>query len=282
MISYFHAKHPGLYVYLFLITANALCLTFMQTTPFMMGMFSLLWAGFTLIRVLSLHELSTCINANAFISKKSNHHRASLGYDLSSLLRKSDHLKRGNAALGALHPRTLLWLCMGLCGVLYYCATSYTQLQHNHLIENLSLFFIIGLAFWGGQTYAYSNYASRLILCVLSILFGLSLYNITINANLSVTNINIHAVYMQLPFTLTFLTYSIGILCYAFVKKNGSWSNAILGILTLLILAFLSHTTNTGETFKTALWISGSGLFSIFWIRAHGHSRPRYVLYQGQ
>ncbi len=274
MISYYRSKHPGLWIYLTLLTATVVTFLFLGATSKTIGLFSVLWGSFMVMRTLSLYEISEHFSplsqANP-ASKNSNKDRSFLAHDLKRRKEIKNHMNRGIYAFYALTPRTLFWFILALVYCVSYGFLS-TNLSSTHdIVEYICIAFMIGGAFWTGQTYAYSHFASKLIFITTSILFALSLY---FSADLNTpTQLNLDHITLFI-----LMIYSIACLIYAFRYGIQKGIYIIFGIAVLgTVLLYTNFHINTDNH---VIWISGISLFSIFWIRAHRQSKKQYILYQ--
>ena len=286
-MSYYSSKHPGLYLYMALVIISVLSFLFIDMGAAQIGMLTIFWGIFTALRTLTLYEISEHYEAyanNGDVSKNHNSQPSALAYDLMHRMNSSRNMKCGMLALSCLHERTILWFLLALIYTAFQLHTLSSELSKSALMEDMSIFFIIGATFWAGQSYAYSAKISRMLLFMLSALFLLSL-------SILKSDFSFDMLYPALSQTafldfsnpqiiLVILTlYSVAILLFALVQNNKSAGNIILGIcLVALLSAF--HLILEPSREATALWISGWGMFAIFWVRSYGTREKRYVLYQ--
>lgn len=289
MISYYTSKHPGLVTYISLVSLSVPAFLFADKAPLSIGIMSILWGIYTLMRCLSLYEISELFPAHhqKRASKNTNRDSSALAYDLISRMEGNNHVKRGKYAMQSIQERTLLWLSIGIA---YLIATLYTQWAQTHQLsistisETSASAFIIGSAFWAGQTYAYSQSASRILLGILATLFigtilyhpiSISAYELTSvidSAPFRIENIS------YIPLTLL-LIYSASIMLYACIKGIRQSAGALISISIIGVLSL--YTLQTQDTqHLLALWLIGWSIVSIFWIRSFTQKKKFYILYQ--
>ncbi len=286
-MSYYSSKHPGLYLYMALVIISVLSFLLTDMNSTQIGILTILWGTFTALRTLTLYEISEHYESyanNGDVSKNHNSQSSALAYDLMHRMNSSRNMKSGMLALSCLNERTILWFALALFYMTYQLHIASPTLTKAALMENMSIFFMIGASFWAGQSYAYSAKISRKLLFMFSSLFILSL--IMLKNNMDFGNL-----YPALSETalldfgnpqiiLAILTlYSIAILLFAFAQNNKSSVNILIGICLVSALSALYLVIEPSRS-SAALWISGWGMFSIFWLRAYGAREKRYVLYQ--
>ncbi len=287
MISYYTSKHPGLLLYITLVTISVLSFLFFEISAPQIGLLSILWGAFILMRTLSLYEVNEHFipfsNA-AGASKDTTPNHAALPHDLLRRMNGKENLKRGLYALTALHGRTILWFILAISYTAYNLYLAQNALPQSVIIQNLSLSFMIGAAFWAGQTYAYSNRASKLLLLTFGILFGLTLFKIsTINPLHSDKILTLQNLYHQEHTAFLILSalilYSAAILLYSLTRGLSYVPHAITGLILISLMVFYGLTSEpTPQTIS--LWISGWSLFSVFWIKSYCRTHKSYTLYQ--
>ncbi len=276
MISYYKSKHPGLFIYIALVIISVLSFLLFEINAPQIGVLSILWGGFIFMRILSLYEVSEHFSlfTQKSHSKLDNNGSSTLAYDLLHKMSGENHMKRGLFAMHAIEPRSLLWLALGFAYVAYSFYLSQGLVSQITLVQDISIFFIIGAGFWAGQTYSYSDYASKLIFVIFTALFGVSLF--TVIGSINFTDINITG-----GNGLIFLiAYCAVALFYSFAKGGAYVFNAIIGLLLLILMSWAGLAFDAGGFQSIALWISGWSLFSVFWVRSHCRTHKRYILYQ--
>ena len=286
-MSYYSSKHPGLYIYIALVIISVMSFLFIDMSSVHIGFLAILWGTYTALRTLTLYEISEHYAAyanNNEISKNHNGQASALAYDLMQRMNAGRNMKRGMLALYCLNTRTILWFALALLYTAYQLHVSTPFLTKNALMEVMCTFFMIGATFWAGQSYAYSSKISRILMALFTSLFCLSLYTLqsgllfddlypalSANTFLDISN----------PQTLLVILvlYSTSILLFALAQENKSTSNILVGICLVSLLA-ACHIVLEPSRETAALWMSGWGLFSVFWIRSYGTIEKRYVLYQ--
>lgn len=286
-MSYYSSKHPGLFLYMALVTISVLSFLFIDMGSIHIGFLAILWGTYTALRALTLYEISEHYEAyanNRDVSKSHNAQTSTLAYDLMHRMNAGRNMKRGMLALYCLHDRTILWFALALLYTAYQLHLSTPFLTKNALMETMCTLFMIGVTFWAGQSYAHSAKISRALMALFAGLFCLSLY--TLQPNLSFDTFypalsEAAALEIENPETvLVILTlYSLAILLFALVQQKNSIGNILFGICLITILA-MCHVLLEPSNEATALWIAGWGLFSVFWIRSYGTIEKKYVLYQ--
>lgn len=286
MISYYKSKHPGLFLYLSLISISVLTFLFLEINTQMIGVLSILWGSFIFMRTLSLYEVSERIayfNKTGDASK--NRKTSALPHDLLHLMSGKNHMKRGMFAMNATHERTGLWLVLGMVYATYTLYLSKYTMPIEILIQNFSIFFMIGSAFWAGQTYAYSNKASKVIVLVCGILFGLALLTIdgtksdNIGNTLSLINLTYYINDTSAILLSSLIIYSAIVFIYSCKYGLNHSINACTGLVVISLLV-VCNVTFEHTSQNIAIWISGWSLISVFWIRSYSHRQRIYTLYQ--
>ncbi len=268
MISYYQSKHPGLFIYLSLIIITVLTLLFFNISPKIIGILSIIWGSFLTMRTLSLYEVSEhfqLFTNSKRASKFTNNSTSSLAQDLSKRKMAHNHMRRGHNALDSIKVKSFLWVIIGVV----YCASYTVWNAYSNSIYDIAshicLVFIVGTSFWCGQTYAYSNQASRIILRVVSTLFFITLIT-------NPSSFNAASSYDLTELILAALIiYSGACMLYALKNNAAKKINAVIGITILTIISLYS---------SYPLWMCGLSLFSIFWIRSFKNTQKSYVLYQ--
>ncbi|MFP4098635.1 MAG: hypothetical protein ACLFP8_06190 [Alphaproteobacteria bacterium] len=287
-MSYQSSKHPGLYLYLTLVTATILSFLFLEISSTAIGILTILWGGFTALRALSLYEISSSQTYNAkrntLISKEHNAQSSLLAYDLIQRMTTGANTTQGLRALYCLHERTLLWGTIAITYMAFSLHLNASNSGQTALMEMVCTMFMIGTAFWGGQSYAYNNKAAKLMGSFFAIFLCLSLFVFKVN----IFPAHLLSAFSQAIFyksttsnilLLILALYSTTILLHALMQQNKATPNAIAGICIIAIMS-VSYLSIESTQATTALWLSGWGLFSIFWSRAHQPVRKRYILYQ--
>jgi hypothetical protein len=287
-MSYYSSKHPGLYLYLVLITVTLSAFLFWDIGSAQIGLLSVLWGLFTATRALSLYEINAYYNTytrqSTIISKEHNAQSSALAHDLMRRMTSGINMKQGIRALYCMHERTILWFALALGYTAYTLHVSAPMMSRNALMEVICTLFMIGAAFWGGQSYAHDNKAYKLMLLVFTTAFGISLYYLSANIITADLPQALSALSMAngvtpQTFLILLAIYSGVIMIYALLQRNKATLSAIAGI-TLIALLVICHVSLEPSQATTALWISGWGLFSLFWTRAFQPISRRYVLYQ--
>lgn len=239
------------------------------------------------MRTLSLYEVSerfAPFAKTSGASKNTNKKSSALPHDLMHRMSGQNHMNRGLFAMNATHERTSLWFVLGLAYVAYHLYLSHHAMSMGILAQNLSIFFMIGAAFWAGQTYAYSNKASKLLIVVCSLLFGLTFFTISgdttqhIYNALTLSNLLSYGSNAS-PLLAALILYSAIILLYSCTYGLSYSINACIGLILISLLVICGVTFEQTSQ-NIALWISGWSLFSVFWIRSYSHTRKVYALYQ--
>ncbi len=286
MISYYKSKHPGLVIYLILITISVLSFLLLEVNTQLIGVLSVMWGGFIFMRTLSLYEVT---EHNSYFTKdkeaSKNHKNSALPHDLLHLMNGKNHMKRGMFAMNATHERTVLWLVLGSIYSIYTLYISKNTSPVDIIIQNLSILFMTGSAFWAGQTYAYSDKASKAIISICGFLFALTIF--TVN-DVNTANILDQVVLIDLTYYMgntstillsSIILYSAIVFLYSFKYGLSNIINACIG-LSVIILLVISNNSFEHTPNNIATWISGWSLISVFWIRAYSNKRKIYTLYQ--
>ncbi len=282
-MSYYFSKHPGLFTYILLIAVSVLSFLYFDPTPSMIGVLSVFWGMYICMRVLSLYELSEhfdLFSSQKLSSKTSNYSLAKLPKDLAHRAVAPENLKRSAFALLCVHARTMVWLALALIYAAYYIHSSSAQLSQYDLVANIAVFFMIGAAFWAGQSYAYSNRASRILFAFFGVLSALCLYHaaplIDLQSLLALQNAPLKVQTLILALLLAYTAFT---LIYSITRGARNTLSILLGLTLLAALSLLYFSLSETQQ-NTALWICGWGFFSLFWIRVYSMSQKRYVLYQ--
>ncbi len=282
-MSYYTSKHPGLYAYIALLALSTAAFIITPGSAVMIGTLSVLWGLVCMMRALALHEVGEYFERAApktTTSKISNTQSAPLAYDLTKRMAGNSHFKRGLAALECLDARTLLWF--GLAALYAVCAFYLAENGTSKAIsyQDLSLFFIIGAAFWIGQSYAYSASASKLLGSSCAALFLGALYLLMPgdSANLYMTLLN--KILSDPSFIMlgALIAYTLGVLTHALINKPRKAPLVITGFALLAAMSY-AHLTLPTSTQNLALWVPGWALFALIWIRAYTNTEKRYTLY---
>ncbi len=271
-----------------LMTCSVIGLLISPQNIAFIGLLSIFWGGFTFMRILSLYEVSEHIpntQNTSSISKRTNHLTAALPYDLTARMNSSRYFKRGENALNSLDPRNITWLVIASIYVIYSLHLHSSGLPLTQTIQDLSIFFIIGAAFWNGQSYAYGANSANVLLVLLIALLAISAYTAGVHhMNFSETVIQNNILHLSQNFSLLALSF-LGIYCivtslYAGLSYIRNLPIALISSALMLCMAaiYIASPLST----PTALWISFWGLFSLLWIKCFTHKRKRYVLYQCQ
>lgn len=281
-MSYYSSKNPGLYLYLTLIIASTAFFLLCETTSSGIGILAMLWGGFTALRALSLYEIDAYYDnykhQSTLISKAHNAQSSSLAHDLMQRMNSNVNMKQGLHALSCLHKRTLFWFVLALGYTALILHTNASFMNKTSLMEMICTLFMIGAAFWSAQSYAYNKTVATLLSTVFSITLCVSFFS------LPITTVHIsevfHSTFSAQNLVLGFLIlYSITIMLHAIGQKNKAELN-IFGALILIALLTLCHLTMEPSSKATALWLSGWGLFSVFWARAYQPIKKHYILHQ--
>ncbi len=291
MISYYRSKYPGLILYMILVIASIIVCAIEQT-QFALGLLSIGWSIFIMMRVLSLYEMRHYRNTYRTQkpeSKRSNHQVSALAYDLLSRLGVRANSDKATRALYCVHERTMMWFFLALLCIGWWVYMQGAAVNIEHL-SSLSLFFILGTVFWGGQSYASSEKISNILLFIFGgamawvILFEQSGITFTTDSESLITSmyqaISNHMISLFIVSVL--VVYSVLILLSSSLRNHRYLLNGLagIGLLIFLILQSLNHIfTNAEWSDLSSLWIAGFGLFSVFWVRAQFHKRKRHILY---
>ncbi len=287
-MSYYSSKHPGLYLYLTLVTATISTFLFLDVGSMQIGILSVLWGLFTAVRALSLYEINayydTYSKQNTAISKEHNAQSSALAHDLTRRMTSNTNIRQGIRALYCMHERTILWFALALGYTAYTLHINAPVMSRNALMEVVCTLFMIGTIFWGGQSYAHNDKAHKLMLLVFTTAICISLYFLLPDMSFAyfpelISSFLITSETSPQIFLVLLALYSIVILIYALTQRDKA-SLSALGGITLITLLGVSYIVIEPSRATTALWISGWGLFSIFWIRAYQPVNKRYVLYQ--
>ncbi len=287
MISYYNSKHPGLYMYITLVSISALSFLFFEINTAHLGILSVLWGIFIFMRIISLYEAAEYFPPFTRVtaaSKNTNYNSSALAYDLLRGMNNQSYIKRGKFALHAVSPRTLLWLVLALIYAGYNIYLSKNIMPSTTIMQNLSVFFMIGAGFWAGQTYAYSNYASKILFTVFTVIFVLALFKISgeirvkpleafTGYKFDILNSGIN------PALIILMAYCLGTLLYSFTKGGTCSIYSLIGMILVATLSILGTTLEQSPQ-VTSLWISGWSLLSIFWIKSNCFTKKQYILYQ--
>ncbi len=283
-MSYYTSKHPGLWAYLTLITATVLCFLYVEVTPTITGILSITWGGLALTRILALYEISEYLSPakNSGISKNSNEQSSALAYDLIERMDTRENVRQGLRALACLHERTLGFFILALIYVGFSTTTGDSLFSKVTLVQNISSAFIIGAAFWIGQSYATCRRASTALCLTLCALFCLCVFE---QSDKIFASLQLNEALMQDSRKLWLLTilisYCITTLLYAYTRGFRFFIHATAGLVMILLLSSL-YVFSQPSLEMTALWISGWALFSVFWIKSHTTPKQTYVLYQSE
>lgn len=286
-MSYYSSKQPGLFLYIGLVIISVLSFLFIDMSAMHVGILAILWGTFTALRALSLYEMSEHYEAyadNSNVSKNNNAQSSALAYDLMHRMNAGRNMKRGMLALYCLNDRTILWFTVALLYTAFYLHISTPVLTKNALMETMCVMFMIGATFWAGQSYAYSTKISRMMIGLFTALFTLSVVNLQSGMSYGLLAQTLsEATFLDINSPQAILVvlalYSIAVMLYALVQQNKSIGNIVFGLgLVLMLAAF--HIMLEPTRASAALWMSGWGLFSVFWIRAYGTQEKRYVIYQ--
>lgn len=286
MISYYNSKHPGLVIYLTLISISVLTFLFIELNTKMIGILSILWGIFIFMRTLSLYEISAHVSYFTKTGEASkNRKNSALPHDLLHIMSGKNHIRRGMFAMKSTHERTGMWLILGIAYVTYTLYLSKHTVPIDILIQNLSIFFMIGSAFWAGQTYAYSNNASKIIILVCGILFSLTLFTSNgakidnIYNALSLVNLQYYIDDTSTILLSALIIYSAIVFIYSCKYGLRHSINACIGLIVIGMLVICNASFEQTSQ-NIAIWISGWSLISVFWIRSYSHRQKVYTLYQ--
>lgn len=281
MISYYNSKHPGLIVYITLVGLSIITFSFMPPQNWTIGLLVMAWSFYIFLRVLSLFEATDFpapLHGYGRSSRETLRLPSALPHDLITRMDGKDRLKRAQLAMNALSPRSLVWLLLAL---LYMGFEIYKDI-HNlspapaifTIPQKISIFFMIGAAFWAGQTYAYSNSVTTILLYIFGGFFSLCL----IARYTIVTEFYIPPFKLEGESVLIFLaTYSSLILLPSLLKTKKHALNGLMG-LCLMGLMVTCYLFLPFSSQNIPIWISGWSLFSLFWIRSEKMERKIYRL----
>ena len=94
-MSYYSSKHPGLFIYMILVSITVIGFLFFDLGSFFIGILSVIWGIYTAMRALSLFEMSEHYEAYASMqdpSKNNNAQTSSLAYDLMNRMNQ-EHVR---------------------------------------------------------------------------------------------------------------------------------------------------------------------------------------------
>lgn len=283
-MSYYTSNHPGLWAYLTIIIATALCFLYIEITPTVTGILSILWGGLTLTRILALYEISEYLSParDTGASKNNNEQSSALAYDLIERMDTRENIRQGLRALACLHERTIGFFILAILYVGYVTTTGDGLFSKVILVQNIANAFIIGAAFWIGQSYATSKRASSALCISLCALFTFCLYeqHEQIFAGLRINETLIQDD-RKLWLLAILMSYCATTLLYAFTRGFRFFLHATAGLVMILLLSSL-YIFSQPSLELTALWVSGWALFSIFWIKSHTTPKQTYILYQSE
>lgn len=283
MISYYTSKNPGLSVYIALIAISAAYFLLAPLEGWSLGILCMGWGVYTFMRALSLLEVTThnapLLTAN-LPSRTDIALPSSLPVDLIKRINGKENLSQAQHAFLALAPRSLIWLALA---ALYALGDLYFSLHSNTFelaayIRNLSILFILGAAFWSGQTYAthitlgyvmFSVFVSTLMIVVFNGAFD----GVTIEKFANLMPLVDQKTLIAAPLFL----YCAALLLPSLLKDKEHSVNALAGIFLLGFIGFVALALPTLNV-KYALLVCGWGLFSMFWIRAASTLKKTYRL----
>ncbi len=277
-MSYYNSKNPGLLAYLALICMSTIAFIIMPESKIIIGALSILWGTACMMRVLSLFEVQEYFenynDANA-ASKTDNNQSTGLAYDLTKRMRGQNHFKRGLAAMECIDARTLLWFGMAS---LYALSSFYFGKASG--IESIALLFMIGAAFWLGQSYAYSRTASYtiVILTLCLLVYTLTTSNIPIPANLYQNAVATILSNPAIIMLIALIAYSMGVMFHALFENARQTFLTLSGIGILVGLSII-YIVQAPSIENMAIWLPAWSLFSLIWIRAYKAPQKRYTLY---
>ncbi len=285
MISYYKSKHPGLFIYISLVCISVSAFLFLDINAKYLGILSILWGSFILMRTLSLYEVeehAEPLTSNIGSSKSGNKNSSALAHDLLKTMKNKTHLKRGIWAMSSLNIRTIIWFIIAITYLCYRIITQYNYISVNILTQDIAGFFIIGAAFWIAQTYAYSNQASKLMLTAFGLLLCITILktNTNLNVNTEILFEYSHIIKNWGSVILAILAiYSAAIFIYPIIKRSSNTLGSFIGLIIITLLTICS--LNLEATLQnTPIWLLGWSIISIFWVRSYSQSRIKYTLYQ--
>lgn len=281
MVSYYRSKHPGLALYIALVTLSVLTFALFQVQDGTIGLLSMAWGFYIFLRALSLLEATdrpAPFHGYGTASRETLMIPSALPHDLTTRMDGRDRMKRALFAMNALSPRSLVWLGIALCYLVFEIWRALHHLTPAQetftLPQKASILFMIGASFWAGQTYAYSDSASKILTSVFGFLFTLCLFvNQSAFTDIPTASLDVSADKIILALLAG---YSGLMLLPACTQGKTTAMNAGAG-LCLIALMVLCHMVLPFSVQNTALWLSSWSLFSIFWIRAH---KPRRKVYR--
>lgn len=289
MISYYGSKYPGLLYYISLVASSTLYFTFAPLQNWSLGLLVMLWSVYVFMRALSMLEATNYQAPLKTSGRASNNTMllpSSLPTDLMKRMNGRDNLKRADNAMNlALGGHTTFWL--GLAA-LYGACEIYLGL-HNispststlGLQQKIAILFMIGAAFWAGQSYTENATITKIMVALFTILL-LTSTTFAFHghiASLLTTVQNPEQIKIGLPVLIgmPLFFYSLTMILPAFVKGK-AYALPALAALALLSLMALAALSLPHETPRVAFWIAAWSLFSILCARSIRQRRKVYRL----
>lgn len=283
MISYYTSKNPGLSIYIALVAISVAYFLFAPLEGWSLGILCMGWGGYTFMRALSLLEVTTHnapLRTANLPSRTDMMRPSSLPADLIKRINGKENLGRAQLAFLALSPRSLIWLMLA---VLYALGDLYFSLHSQSFdpatyIRNISILFILGAAFWSGQTYAthialgyvmFGVFVSALMI----VAFNGAFDGVTLERFSNIMPVVDQKTLIAAPLFL----YCAALLLPSLLKDKEHCVNALAGIFLLCFIGFVALTLPAPNV-KYALLVCGWGLFSMFWIRAASTVKKTYRL----
>lgn len=281
MISYYSSKNPGIIIYCILIILSTLYFSLIPVHNISLGFLVLGWSLLTFMRALSLLEAtthSTPLQPIKGASKLTFYTPSNLPSDLENRLNSKDTLRNIDFSLNILNTRNLLWLALAM---IYFLCDIYLNIHgispsayNLNAGQKIATLFILGAAFWIGQTYAQNTSVGYFLLWI----FAAALGGNILNGSVSFLDITIP---QSLPISaligLPILLYSFIMLIPSFNKPRPYAINAFFGLITLILLLSLLLISKA-HTAHFSIFITGLALFSFFWIRSYTITKRKYTL----
>lgn len=281
MISYYHSKNPGIFIYLALIIISTLYFCFIPLQSWSLGFLAMGWSVYTFMRTLSLFEVT--INPAPLAGLQNSSRTtlllpATLPNDLMKRMNGKDHLSRANYSLQALSARSSAWLALAaiyaICE-LYLALHGISYQNAIPLEQKTAILFIIGASFWAGQTYAGSDFLIHILFWLFAAIITLCITTGQIDFSLTFPDLDILSTSHMIALPL--FAYSLVMLFPSLFRSKTYAFNGIAGIAVLLFMGYsiIMLPTNSAQI---AILVTGWSLFSLYWIRSSQILRKNYTL----
>lgn len=326
-----------LVIYVLLLGATTLAFAFVPVSNERLGLLAVLWGVALIARLKNLRDFSARLEKAGHYDYSEYNPALTLPQKILNQLSHEQYMQRGMMALRALRLPGIFWIACalafaawGVAMTLFPAMPAPVPAFKNNLdavvreitgenlksytmslliaARRLSILFIIGAAFWLGQSYAYRTPARPLrflcaVLLLVAFLVNFANESFTTLLLIDLTKIGPYGFgweslellqSMKLaPHPLTpvsqralelgwlglFLFYTPWCLCALSLLK-ASWREyeraayAVRGLLVLSILLFSDLFLAAGDQ-MIALWVSGWATFAPYWIRAHRHIKKK-------